>query len=161
MCIISCFLNTSSIVLFYLWIQLWWERCYEAVWMDSWNCLLWVLKVSECLEFGVQTRTVDSTENLCENVELFSALKWKVTFWVWALRCMNQQNSVVTVTQTHCFCPVEIQQDLKALRSGAHPTNFSIWICYQSDLTHSWWNRRLNFYLQSPYMNDVAEEFWW
>lgn len=119
MCIISCFLNTCSIVLFYLWIHLWWEGCYEAVWMNSWNCLKTVLKVSVCLEFGVQTRTVGSTEILDEKVEGFSASKWKVKFWFWTLRCMNQQNSVVA--HTHHFCPVEIQQDPKALRSGVIP----------------------------------------
>lgn len=119
MCIISCFLNTCSIVLFYLWIQLWWERCYEAVWMNSWNCLLRVLKVRECLEFGVQTRAVGSTENLNEEVEEFSASKWKVKFWFWTLGFMNQQNFLLT--QTHCFCPVEIQPDPKALRSGVIP----------------------------------------
>lgn len=118
MCIISCFLNACSIVLFYLWIQLWWERHYEVVWMKP-SSLLGVLKVSVCLQFGIQTWAVCSTGNLDEKVEEFSASKWKVRFCFQTSWCMSQQSGGMTLG--HCYSPVQIEPDPKALRSGVIP----------------------------------------
>lgn len=155
--IISCFLNACSIVLFYLWIQLWWERCYEVVWMKPWKCLLGVLNVSKCLEFGVQTRAVSSTGNLDDKVE-FSLAKWKVKFCFQTLQHMSQQNSGLTLAR--CCRPVEIQPDAKAIRSGVIPSISASGPVSSLIWPHAWWYRRLNFYLQSPCTNDVAADFW-
>lgn len=130
MCIISCFLNACSIVLFYLWIQLWWERCYEVVWMEPWKCLLGVLKVIEFLEFGVQTGAVCSTGNLDEKVEEFQPQNGRSNSAfglcsAWASKILDWHSHIVTVQLKY--------SQIEEVRS--HPIDFNIRTHWQSDLT--------------------------
>lgn len=153
MCIISRFLNTCSIVLFYLWIQFWWERHYKVVWMKPWKCLLEVLKVKT---WGTNWGCVQHCKPRWRSWRGFLASKWEVKillldfvahepakFWTCTL-LLSSWNTARS----------------KRPEVRSHPIDLSIRTCLQSNLTSLLveQSRRLNFYSQSPCTNDVAAE---